>query len=361
MNKFFVFSFSLMMSSVVFAVCPKGTSVSKFNDRFCCKDGWAYTQDMKKFDYFSPYCGCPDGGTFTLSKDGGPECCKNNLVYNGSTSKYDYVRPQSCGCPDGGKVGANGGCCKNDYQYNEETHKYDYLNPGDCGCPNGGEVRLGVGVNDGNVCCKDGYAHKWYFGTDPVIYDEIDADKCGCPDGAIPSKIGRYCCKDGFVLGEKYIQPHVCGCPDGGSVIDNYNCIKNGFLWNDTHQKYDKVSTKYGCPSGSMEISGICCKGKFAYNNDIAKFDLIDGRCGCPEGSKHSSWGAALMELGEDSKLPFVMSLCCKNGKAYDPQKKKFSQKIAFCEPVPNDKKEISRKLLEMDLPLLSLILKELH
>lgn len=362
MNKFVVFSFFLIIAPITFAACPKGTTVSPFSEHVCCKDGWAYTKEMKKYEYFSPYCGCPDDGIFTPFRKWEATCCKNHFEYRDFNKSYSALRPSVCGCPDGGKISTNGGyCCKNDYQYNEETHKYDYLNPGECGCPNGGEVRLEVGANGGNVCCKNGYAHKWYFGTGPVIYDEINADKCGCPDGATPSKIGRYCCRDGFVLGEKYIQPHVCGCPDGGSVIDNYSCIKNGFLWNDTHQKYDIVSTKYGCPTDSVDMGGICCKGEFAYNNETAKFDLIDGRCGCPEGSKHSSWGPVLLELGEDSKLPFVMSLCCKNEKAYDPQKKKFSQKIAFCETVPNDKKKVSEKLLKMDMELFYSILKNFH
>ena len=108
-------------------------------------------------------------------------------------------------------------------------------------------------------------------------------------------------------------------------------------------------------------MSGVCCKGKFAYNNDTGLFDGIDGRCGCPEGSKHSSWGAALLELGEDEKLPFVMSLCCKDGKAYNPQNKAFDTKIVFCNPVPKDKKKVSETLLKMDMHMALFILNKLH
>ena len=366
MKKFFVFCFSLMFASITLAACPDGGKASEFSSWFCCKNGKSYNRNTQKYDEDSPYCGtCPDGGVPTPQKDGSVDCCKNNMVYNRGTKEYDYVRPNICGCPDGGKPGTKTyDCCKNDYQYNEETHAYDYLNPGECGCPDGGTVHRGTGDNGGDICCRNGYAHQYYFGTDPVIYDKVDAQKCGCPDGATPSPNGYNCCKDGFVVGDKYgptVQANVCGCPDDGTVVDQYRCIKDGLLWNEQSRAYDKVSAKYGCPAGSVEMGGICCRDSLAYNNDLGKFDLVDGRCGCPEGSTHSPWGATILELGQDEKLPVIMRLCCKNGKMYNPFKKEFDQEITFCAPVPQDKEKVLQELLMMDLLLISAITQNMH
>ena len=366
MKKFFVFCLSLMFASITLANCPDGGETSEFASWFCCKNGKSYNRNTKKYDKDSPYCGtCLNGGTPTLQKDGSVDCCKNNMVFNRETKEYDHVRSDICGCPDGGKPGTLGyACCKNDYQYNEKTHAYDYLNPGECGCPNGGTVHRGVGVNDGDVCCKNGYAHKYYFGESPVIYDEVDAKKCGCPDGSIPGSDGSSCCKDGFVVGNKYgpsVQARICGCPFGGTVVGQYHCMKDGFLWNDQSHTYNNVSAKYGCPPNSIEMGGICCQNSLAYNNDSGKFDLIDGRCGCPVGSTHSPWGATLLELSKDEKLPIIMSLCCKDGKMYNPLKEGFDQEIPFCKPVPADKEKVLQELLLMDLTFLSIIESHLH
>ena len=399
MNKLFVFCFFVMFGSMAMAGCPNGGELkdgicckngkalggeatayamihpacgcpdggkkSELADWFCCKDGKSYDRNTRQYDNDTPYCGsCPDGGIPTPQKDGSVECCKDNQIYNRHTNEYNSVHPRICGCPDGGVPGTKGyNCCKNDYQYNEETHAYDYLNPGECGCPLGGTVNRGVGANGGDVCCKNGYAHKYYFGTGPIVYDELNPEKCGCPEGAEPSPDGFACCKDGFLVGNKYgpsVSANTCGCPLGGAVVDKYHCVKDGFLWNDRDQAYNVVSSRFGCPAGSVEMGGVCCREGLAYNNESGQFDSVDGRCGCPAGSTHSPWGVTLLELGKDEKLSTVMSLCCQNGKMYNPIKKKFDRETVFCGPVPNDKDKINEEILKMDLALMSFILENI-
>ena len=313
---------------------------------------------------------CPNGGV----EGAYDQCCKNNFVYNHSTKKYDYVQARLCGCPDGGKPGSSNtyDCCKDNYAYNEETGKYDYLNPEECGCPNGGKINRGVGVNGGNVCCKDGYAHEYYFGTDPVIYDEIAPEKCGCPNGMTPDKKnGAYCCKNGRVYLDKSeygVQPDRCGCPDGGQVWKDRFCQQNGYVWNDKTKKYDIPNPDLGCPKGSEEKNGVCCKNGYAFNTQTSKFDSVNGFCGCQQGSQPSEWGKIYADMMKQKlsqiKIPdsekvelkkyterMVMqfdSFCCKNGKSYNNKTGNFDVDMPLCKPFPKNPNDITETLWKL-------------
>lgn len=265
MKKIFYTSLLFFMLPAMAEVCSDGGHPSSVNPNYCCK------------------------GPYTPS-------------YYGGIEEYRAFSPHLCGCPDGGKLSADGHhCCKNGYQY----YDGDYSNWGKFNLSNAG-------------------------------YSTINANVCGCPDDEAKI-IDGYCCNNGWI--DSWYNPRICGCPDGGKMnLKDDRCVKDGYSYNPHIKEYTIVSAEdYGCPKGSKEVKNICCKSGFSYDNDAYTWSKVDGRCGCPKGGHPTALKQHMEEVP-----------CCKNNLMWNEKTQEYDLKNDyFCNPSAYNLTDSQKKSME--------------
>jgi hypothetical protein len=170
--------------------CPDDGKIVDFEGHgscgTCCKNGFGYNIETKKYDIIDSDCGCPDGGE-QIVKFGTSHCCKNGYGLNYQEKNevlYNQIDAH-CGCPAfSSRMPYGDLCCKDGMGYNNKTKKFDIEaniikdSEGydeDCSlCPAGGYIS----PKDPNVCCKDGLKYRYAWA---IRYGYIDEDPDLCP------------------------------------------------------------------------------------------------------------------------------------------------------------------------------------
>ena len=305
--------------------CPDGGEPSKSNPKICCKNGLSWQDPIHSntplggrsggYDAHTAQCACPEGATQSPNPYFPQYCCKDGYRYLWDEKRYEKA-PWFCGCPQNQEI-VNGACCKTDKII---------TNGDDKTCCDGENLEI-VEISGVKQCkekCPAGQTHDSVSGQCVCIAKgpeygcengkvwDSDNCKCVCPDGGTESESDpKFCCKnnkiwDNYFQGYTDVNGAICKCPDGGteSKTDPSECCKNNKKWNIFTEDYTEVNGNI-CECSVSEPEGGCGDGK-AWSADSCS-------CACiatePEGGcKDGTWDAETCACKSNSEPPCELS-----------------------------------------------------